>query len=284
MASSSLAKEPAVDSDALDKKPLFPSTADDRKTNTASSKSMRNQHRPAPPGWIDNWDVNKIRAIAEAQVRSSTNDWPKQMRKSIDPARVLPKENAWGRPFTPKVVKRKEQKHFARILADLMPPLPRGEWDLLESLSLGRAETKIFEIPSRRTMATPPVASQESTKDTNPEWDWAAYATKPVRAVERSNSRTIKSLSGASDEDPRSQGRPIGVKHFGRRRLRRSIYSRVWETSPILETSAKEKIQVTFGKAHRELSPAAATDLQFFMGVDDEGAPASDTKLHKRDG
>ncbi|KAK7955953.1 uncharacterized protein PG986_005175 [Apiospora aurea] len=269
-----LAKEPVVDSDALEQKPLFPTAKD-----TGSSR----KHRPEEPpiqSWLDNWDVQKIKAIAGAQVRNPSINWPKQMRKTYDPAFVLPKENAWGRPFTPKVMKRKEQKHYAKLLADLMPPVPQGEWDLLQALSLGQAETDMFNVPSRRTVATTPVASQDSATNTAPEWNWEAYVTKPVRAVERGNSRVFKSLSGACDSDPRGQGKPIGVKAFSPRRLRRSIYGRVWEASPIL-TKAKGKFQVTFGGARRELSPVTNSDLQFFSGVDEKGASPKGPVAHK---
>ncbi|KAK8080822.1 hypothetical protein PG997_008640 [Apiospora hydei] len=205
---------------------------------------------------------------------------PVQMRKTYDPALVLPKENVWGRPFTPKVMRRKEQKHYAKLLADLMPPVPQGEWDLLQALSLGQAETDMFNVPSRRTVATTPVASQDSATNTAQEWNWEAYVTKPVRAVERGNSRVFKSLSGACDSDPRGQGKPIGVKAFSPRRLRRSIYGRVWEASPIL-TKTKGKFQVTFGGARRELSPATNSDLQFFSGVDEQGASPKGPVAHK---
>ncbi|KAK8867671.1 hypothetical protein PGQ11_006249 [Apiospora arundinis] len=289
LASSALAKDPAVDSDALKLNSLFATTTPDYKTKkTATGNSNRKKHQsyeePAPPGWLDKWDVDKIKAVAEAQVRSSNTNWPKQMRKSIDPAKVLPKENAWGRPFKPKLMKRKEQKHYAKILADLMPPLPQGEWDMLKDLSFGQAETKMFDIPSRRTMATTPVATQGSKADTDREWNWGAYVTKPVRAVERGSSRKFKSLSGTADSDPRGPGRPIGVKSFKPRRLRRSIYARVWEATPTLWKNPNGKIQVTFGQARRELSPASTSDLQFFSGVDTRGAPASSTDVHKKNG
>ncbi|KAK8128680.1 hypothetical protein PG984_009788 [Apiospora sp. TS-2023a] len=279
LASSFLAKEPAEDSEALEQKPLFPST-------TANGSN----HKPQPEdslieSWLDNWDVEKIKAIARAQVQSPNTNWPKQMRKKYDPASVLPKTNAWGNPFKPKVIKRKEQKHYANVLADVMPPVPQGEWDLLQALSSGQAETKMFDVPTRRAVATTPVAVPNFPTNTIREWNWEAYVTKPVRAVERANSRVYKSLSGAHDTDPRGQGRPIGVKLFKPRRLRRSVYSRVWEATPILEKAkGKGKPQVTFGAARRELSPATTSDLQFFSGVDQKGVRASGIKAHKGNG
>ncbi|KAK7926877.1 hypothetical protein PG985_003875 [Apiospora marii] len=288
LASSSLGKEPAESSEALELKPLFPpATTNGKETTAAASGSNR---KPQPDdtlieSWLDNWDVEKIKAIAGAQVRSPNTNWPKQMRKTYDPASALPKMNAWGKPFKPQTTKRKEQKHYARVLADLMPPVPQGEWDLLQDLSMGQAEAKMFDVPTRRPIATMPVAVPNSSANTAHEWNWEAYATKPVRAVERGNSRVFKSLSGAHDTDPRGQGRPIGVKSFKPRRLRRSIYSRVWEATPILQKSkGKGKFQVTFGAARRELSPATTSDLQFFSGVDVQGARPGGTKAHKGKG
>lgn len=285
LASSSLAKKPAEDSETLEKTPLFPpATANGKGINAAASGSNRKPHPDEPliESWLDNWNVEKIKAVAGAQVRSPNTDWPKQMRKTYDPASALPKKNAWGKPFKPQVIKRKEQKHYAKVLSDLMPPVPQGEWDLLQALSLGEAEAKIFDVPTRRPIATTPVAAPNSSKNTVHEWNWEAYVTKPVRAVERGNSRVYKSLSGAHDTDPRGQGRPIGVKSFKPRRLRRSVYSRVWEATPVVEkVKGKGKFQVTFGAARRVLSPAATSDLQFFSGVDAQGARASGTKVHR---
>ncbi|KAK8042888.1 hypothetical protein PG994_013371 [Apiospora phragmitis] len=276
LATSFFKKDPAEDSDALAKRPLF---------STATAAPNRSNRKPRPEEapvltWLNNWDIDKVMAVAGAQVRNSQTNFPKQMRKTIDPARVLPKVNAWGQVFKPRLVGRKLQKHYAKLLADLMPPMPQGEWDLLQDLSLGQAEPEMFNVPTRRTVATTPVATQDSSTDTTPEWNWEEYVTKPVRTVERSNSRAIKSLSGACDSDPRGQGRPIGVKSFSPRRLRRSIYNRVWEASPILTyAKGKEKFKVTFGGTRRELSPATTSDLQFFSGVDTKG-----TVAHKGNG
>lgn len=289
LASSFLAKEPAENSDALEEqKPLFPPAPANGKGTTAAAGGSNRTPRPDElliESWLNNWDVEKIKGLAGAQVRSPNTNWPKQMRKTYDPASFLPKKNAWGNAFKPEVVKRKEQKHYARILADLMPPVPQGEWDLLQALSLGKAETTMFDVPTRRPVATAPVAVPNSSTSTVREWNWEAYVTKPVRAVERGNSRVYKSLSGAHDTDPRGQGRPIGVKSFKPRRLRRSVYSRVWEATPILEKAkGKGRFQVTFGAARRELSPATTSDLQFFSGVDKKGACASGTEAHKGNG
>ncbi|RYP76655.1 hypothetical protein DL770_007194 [Monosporascus sp. CRB-9-2] len=233
------------------------------------------------PDWLDNWAVDRLHAVAASQVEHQGGDWPQAMRRSYDPKRALPTENAFGRPFPKKVARNKLKRHYASVLKQLLPPLPQGEWDRLRDLANGAEGTENeMTTPPRRVVARPTL---KEPRDKDPEdwdwdWDWVQYVTKPVRAVERKNSRKMKSLTGEPDQDPRGQGRPIGVRLMRSRKIRRGIYGRVFELANTMTQNPRSgKWTVTWGSSERKLSKPTATDLGIFQGVDDSGklvAPA----------
>ena len=95
----------------------------------------------------------------------------------------------------------------------------------------------------------------------------------------------MKSLTGALDQDPRGQGRPIGVRTLGSRVLRRGVYSRIFECSASMtEVPESGKWKVQWGSSEIRLSKPAAAELRFFEGVDKEGKPtANQTPAQKSD-
>lgn len=225
------------------------------------------------PDWLDNWDIDKIKAIAHSQSDEQTNNWPYQMRRTIDPIRALPTENCFGRPLSQKLTRNKLKKHWATILRQLMPPLPRGEWDQLGAMTRGEADAQHYKIPTRR-----PVAQSHFTSSDNKRPIWSDFVTRPVRSIERKNSRKMKSLSGGEDEDPRGHGRVIGTRVLGPRKLRRSIYGRVWQASPIVDKNPRTgNWSVTWGSSESAISRPSKKDLQFFQDVDQAGLPIRST-------
>ncbi|KAI1405003.1 hypothetical protein F4819DRAFT_494420 [Hypoxylon fuscum] len=221
------------------------------------------------PDWLDNWSVEKVQAIAFSQSGKQGKSLPYQMRKSVDPLRVLPKENCFGRPLSEKLARNKLKKHWVSVLQQLLPPLPRGEWDQLGAMTRGEADAQHYELPMRRSVAQSPSIGSDTIRPA-----WIGFVTKSVRSMERRNSRKMKSLSGGEDEDPRGHGRPIGVRVLGRRRLRRSIYGRLWEASPIMDKNPRSgKWSVTWGDNEKIISRPGKKDLQFFQGVDKAGIP-----------
>ncbi|KAI1474889.1 hypothetical protein K445DRAFT_322740 [Daldinia sp. EC12] len=224
---------------------------------------------PREPDWLDNWSVDKIMAVAASQIQQQGKNLPFSMRRTIDPKRVIPKENCFGRPLTAKLVRNKLKKHWVATLRQLLPPMPRGEWEQLGTIARGEADAQYYRMPPRRKVAQPLLIDDSTRKST-----WTDFVTKPIRALERGNSRKMKSLSGREDEDPRGHGRPIGVKVLSRRRLRRILYVGVWQASPTIEENPRSgKWSVTWGNSERPLARPKKKHLQFFQGIDKSGAP-----------
>ncbi|KAI0832236.1 hypothetical protein F5Y06DRAFT_187844 [Hypoxylon sp. FL0890] len=219
--------------------------------------------------WLDNWAIDKVKAIAYSQSQIQAKDFPYLMRRSISPERLIPTENCFGRPLTEKLKRNKLKKHWVSVLRQLMPPLPRGEWDQLGALTRGEADAQHYKLPTRR-----PVAQSHFTGSDAKQRTWSEFVTKPVRSLERANSRTMKSLSGDEDEDPRGHGRAIGTRVLSPRKLRRGVYGFVWRASPIIEKNPRSgKWSVTWGNNDKTISPPSKKDLQFFQGVDQDGVP-----------
>ncbi|KAI0127251.1 hypothetical protein BJ170DRAFT_683097 [Xylariales sp. AK1849] len=278
LASAYLTKPPPTDSAALDDgKP--PISAAMRQMQAASAKAddepmkVKKTANTVGHTWLENWDIGMVKAVGQAQVDRQTTKWPNEVRRTVDPKRVLPAENCWGVPLKPKTVTNKHKRFWVTILANLMPPLPQGEWDALKDLTLGQAEESTWRIAPRRPVAV----STDGIDDVvigvqDIRWDWEKYATKSVRDLEKRNSRSRKILSAGVDEDPRGQGRPIGVRTFKPRMLRRSIYGPVWEASPIVKKDPKGKWNITYGIPDIKISHPSASELDFFRGVDRKGA------------
>ncbi|KAI1503380.1 hypothetical protein F5X99DRAFT_417338 [Biscogniauxia marginata] len=218
------------------------------------------------PDWLSNWSTDKIYAIAASQVARQSGQWPHNMRRVIDPQKAIPTENCFGRPLTKKLARNKLKRHWVSILRQLLPPLPRGEWDRLAALARGEVGEEELKPPTRR-----PVAQSLPDTPEPAQSSWIKYVTKPARAVERGNSRKMKSLTGEEDDDPRGHGRPIGTRRLGPRKLKR-LYGRVWEACPIMEPNTRTgKWSVTWGNTEQRISRPSTRDFQFFEGVKEDG-------------
>lgn len=225
--------------------------------------------------WLENWSTEKIMAIAVSQSEQQAKDWPYQMRRLIDPKKVLPTENCFGRPLSQKLIRNKLKKHWAGVLRQLAVPLPREEWNHLGTLARGEADAQHYTLPPRRPVAQ---SSSANSADNGDSWSWTDFVTKPVRSLERGNSRKMKSLTGEEDEDPRGHGRAIGVRVLGGRRLRRSIYARVWGATPTIEQNPRSgKWVVAWGQEKKAIPLPRKKDMQFFQGLDAKGRPLQST-------
>ncbi|KAI1453848.1 hypothetical protein F4805DRAFT_355326 [Annulohypoxylon moriforme] len=241
---------------------------------------LANINAPQFRDWMDNWDIKKIQAIAQSQSERSEKNLPHQMRRSIDPKRSIPTENSFGRPLSKKLARNKLKKHWAQVLRHLLPPLPKGEWDQLSSLSRGEADPQHYKLPARRPVAQSIVRPEPKSDSKLP--FWADLVTKPIRMIERPNSRKMKSLSGGEDEDPRGHGRKIGVRVLNQRKLRRGIYLPVWEASPIAVKNPRSgNWNVTWGNHQAKVSRPRKRDLQFFQGVNEVGLPIRSTPTRR---
>ncbi|KAI0892032.1 hypothetical protein F4806DRAFT_480795 [Annulohypoxylon nitens] len=261
---SELSSEPPTSSAELDEKTILSNINNEQQFND----------------WINNWDMAKVKAIAQSQADRSDKDLPFHMCRVVDPKKVIPAENSFGRPLSKKLARNKTKKHWVQVLRQLLPPLPQGEWDQLGVLSRGEADPQHYKLATRR-----PLAQQIAPVDPNPDDKlpfWANLVNKPMRKIERPNSRKMKSLSGGEDEDPRGHGRKIGIRLLNQRKFRRSVYLKVWQASPIVEKNARSgNWNVTWGNHQTNVSRPRSQDLQFFQGVNERGLPMKPTPQRK---
>lgn len=234
------------------------------------------------PSWLEKWDLEKVRVLGESQYshQENTSDWVKEnkVRRTIDPRKVVITENCWGLTLKPRQMTHRLQKHWISVLSSLMPPLPQEEWDTLRDIAEGKAPKELWKPPPRRPVAVSTEEDHTATRDVNETapWDWENYATIPIRKLERKNSRRMKGISGISDENnenPYRDDHPIGVRAFKSRSLKRHIYGRVWQASPVMSLNSKGRWAVKWGGAKKEPMPSKPgfSDLQFFHGVDRKG-------------
>lgn len=240
----------------------------------------KNSARPATnrPTWLENWDLDKIKALGNSQYTVQTHIFPTNIRRTVDPKAILKEKNCWGLPLKPTQVTNKLKRHYASILSSLMPPLPQGEWDLLRSLCLGEAPASMWKIPSRR-----PVAQMVAAEDTHgmTRWNWEVYATQPIRKVERGRSRGFVARSGLSlGEDPRGHhAPPLKLHTYKPRYLRRAVYGNLWGSSPLMNEKKRpdnrRQWTITWGKSQPVAPSAKSSQLPFFRGLNGEGKPTT---------
>ncbi|KAI0150720.1 hypothetical protein GGR57DRAFT_181256 [Xylariaceae sp. FL1272] len=223
--------------------------------------------RRRKPDWLDGWSVPMIQALAKSQFNNQKPNWPKTMRKTLDPEPFLAAGNVFKRPFAPVTVRNKTKKHWVSVLEQILPPLPQAEWDRLGRLARGEVDMDQLKLPARRPVAQ--CIQYEANELTDTSWDWSALAMKPSRVVQRASSRPMKSLTGMEDQDPRGHGRPIGLRLMTPRKLRR-MYSRLWEMTPIINEVEERKV-IKWGKIDRPLTTATTGDMLFFNGVTAQG-------------
>ncbi|KAI5919169.1 hypothetical protein F4810DRAFT_518458 [Camillea tinctor] len=287
-------------------KPLGTSYTADAATADAAALEKDGKQNPKErdPDWLDNWMLDKVRTLARVQAEKQTPSWPHDMRSNLDPAKVIPAENAFGRPLTPKLRRNKLKKFWTSVIHQLLPPLPREEWDALGVLARGEAAKEEYYLRPRRPVARSLLIDAEDLEDHGDAKDpahskeleglkeseepvtpkeWTAYVTRPARVVERGSSRKMKSLTGEEDQDPRGHGRPIGTRdlNYRNRKLQR-LYARVWEACPIMEQRDNGKWSVVWGNSEIKVSRPKPTELIFFKGVKLNGTraqPEAEPKL-----
>ncbi|KAI0481951.1 hypothetical protein GGR56DRAFT_162810 [Xylariaceae sp. FL0804] len=243
-------------------------TADTTETERAlrAGFARDSEQKPAVRDWLDTWSIAKIMSFAKTQ-NDAQNTWrhnsPRVMRKALEPK--LATEDSFGRPIAAKLYRSRLKKSYQGILYQMLPPLPRGEWDWLAALARGETSAHEAAIPPRRPVA---LSGSASTKRTS--WDWTRYAIEPARKIERANSRSHMSSTGAEDHDPRGPGRPIGTKVLSRKKLQ-SIYTQVWETCAVLRAETKSGAKWEWGQRTVPMSRPSAGDLEIFRGVSSDG-------------
>lgn len=241
----------------------------DARAYTAKDDSLA--HRP--PDWLDKWDTGKVRALAASQARRGPTHSPRPSIKAsqTDPAARLPRMNIWERPPPAALARSKLRKEYVRLINRILPPLPARDWQTLRALALGCADSSaLCQMPPRR----PPAVQRhgdDSGHAASTRWLWHAYATEPVRSVDRASSRSQRGRTGHPVPGPHGQGTAIGLHRYTPRSLRR-LFAKVWEMTPTMESrpGAEGKWDIVWGKVAKDVPTAAAAHARFF-----DGAPAA---------
>lgn len=206
--------------------------------------------------WLAKWDKAKVLALAKAQASVDLPEIPLPTSKITDPHKLVPTENIWGKPLAKKLARSKLRKEYKSLIKRLLPPVEGSEWELLQSLATGQAGPE-YDVPKRRTAATNQGTRQEK-------WEWKDYVLNPVRAVDASRSRVLKSLSGEVDDTSPFPRSAIGVHRFTGRSWRR-LYADIWRlTATMKERKDQQKWDTQWGKLEVKISGPIASQAEFF--------------------
>jgi hypothetical protein len=255
-----LRQDPPVDSEQLEAAIARDTHA---RSYTAKDGSLAQRH----PDWLDKWDTEKLRTLATSQARRGPAHSPRpDIRASqTNPAARLPATNIWGRPLPAVLARSKLRKEYVRLINRILPPLPSSDWQTLRALALGHADSSaLCQMPPRRSHPAPLLGDH----DASTRWCWHAYATQPVRAVERASSRSQRGRNGYPVPGPHGQDAAIGLHKYTPRLMRR-LFAKVWEMTPTMEArpGAEGEWDITWGKVPKDVPVAAAAHGSFFEGI-----------------
>ncbi|GJN70703.1 hypothetical protein PLICBS_004761 [Purpureocillium lilacinum] len=235
-------------------------------TGTADAQRPKKQKN----AFFQKWDQKKLLQILQSQkhqqkeTKGSTS-WPGSAIKSTDPNQFVPTTNIWGKPPAESLVRTKQAHWWRRSAEKIMPPVGKGEWDLLERLSNGAQDEAEWAVPARRSTAKP-LAAPESTSGS---FDWKPWATQPAATVERQNSMSQRVRSGGSDPGPyggKERKPTVSARWF------RRAYNRTWQLTPTMSQDPKTlRYSFRWGSVQPKIPSPTASQLEIFEGVDKQG-------------
>jgi hypothetical protein len=237
----------------------IPNNTEELQTYAAEAAALVAQGRKLD--WLDMWDVDKLRTFARSQVQAGLVNSPKATitAAQTSPDKIIPKENAWGRPLAPKLARTKLKNVWKAVADKTLPPLPKEEWEKLRDIATGQADEGLLPPPRR------PVAQSMHQDEKEVEWDWKSYATKPVAIVDRPANRRNKLLTGAVDDNtPTGDPEPINCHNYTPRTLRR-LLSGIWQlTATMGKKPGGRGWDIVWGKEDFQPAPAGAGAMEFF--------------------
>ncbi|UNI20509.1 hypothetical protein JDV02_006589 [Purpureocillium takamizusanense] len=246
----------------------------DQPSTTHSSASTSAAEAPCPKkpknAFFLKWDQKKLLQLMQSQRKQhkdtrGTASWPSRTLKGSDPNTTVPTSTIWGKPPAESLIRTKKARWWKLNADKIMPPLGKGEWDLLERLSNGAQGEAEWAVPARRPTAKP-VAGPESMAES---FDWESWATQPAATVERRNSMWQRKRSGGSDNGPYA-GREQ-TSYFPARWFRRA-YNRTWQLTPTMSQDPKTlRYSFRWGSVQPKFPPPTAAQLEIFEGVDEQG-------------
>ncbi|KOS22966.1 hypothetical protein ESCO_003678 [Escovopsis weberi] len=223
--------------------------------------------------FYEKWDQQKLLKVLQSQKQQQreskcTASWRGSSIGSLEPDQLIPTKTIWGNPPS-EILKRAKRSNWWRRNADkIMPPLGKGEWDVLQKLSEGAQEEYKWAIPGRRAHAG---AQERGSESGRLAWEsvWRSYAANPADVVERPKSLTHQRRSGQKDNNPYGVGdrdRTLSPRWFQR------AYNRAWQLTPTMEQDPNTlRYSITWGRAGSKLPCATKLQSEIFEGVDNRG-------------
>ncbi|KAM0486222.1 hypothetical protein ACHAPX_000926 [Trichoderma viride] len=229
--------------------------------------------------FFDKWDQKKLLRLLSSQRQQQRDtkgmaSWRGSIVKTIDPDQFIPKETIWGKPPGENLRQTKRAHWWRRSAEKIMPPLGRGEWEMLKQLSTGGQERGEWKVPERRTPAIPLTTSSEAGEQAS--WSWEDYATKPAAIVEKPKALKQQRRTGQKDSSPygvKDRDRKLSTRWFQR------AYTRAWQLTPTMSQDPNTlNYSFTWGSVQPKLPPAAKHQLEIFQGVDQKGRKVRNTQ------
>ncbi|RDA85440.1 hypothetical protein CP532_1513 [Ophiocordyceps camponoti-leonardi (nom. inval.)] len=216
------------------------------------------------------WDRPKLLQLLRSQkqqqgIGKMASNWPVTDIKSVNEDQFLPQTNIWGKPPSEILTRAKRAKWWKLTASKILPPLGRGQWELLGQLSEGAQDSKEWEVPRRRRPVEP--------TDEPVQWDWRAYASQPVDVILRPKSWYNQRRSGQRDTGPHSlrQRKTLIPSRWFRRQ-----YNRTWLATATMDQNANTlRHSVSWGRIASKTAPATKAQLEIFEGVNAKGEKTS---------
>lgn len=272
-------RDQAVDSKSLSallgkpvKKSTLSSVGSGDKVNTDSHEARNHP-------FLDKWDRPKLLRLLhsqQAQEKNRPTMWQsKGIMKSSDESSQVPKTDIWGRPTRPERLRTVQARFWKRNSSKLMPPLGKGEWDLLRRLSEGAQNTDVaWMIPERRTPARP-LSGDGTTEIENKSLD--RYATEATAQIDNRTLRRWRRHYGPADSNP--FGETLREWQAKPDRWYRRLYKRTWYMTPQMEQDPNT-LEYKFHWGVQPPRTVAPTKRQMlvFEGVDARGQKVATKK------
>ncbi|PHH79796.1 hypothetical protein CDD80_3789 [Ophiocordyceps camponoti-rufipedis] len=205
------------------------------------------EHKRKPKNdFFVRWDQPKLFQLLKSQRQQQgsaklATSWPTSPLKSIDQDQFVPEKTIWGKPPSEILLRAKRAKWWKLTAAKMLPPLGRGEWELLGQLSEGAQDSEKWAVPQRRRVAQ----TVQSTDEPAP-WDWRAHASTTVDKIERPKSLYNQRRSGQRHKGPyelRQRKDKIPARWFRRH------YIRTWLSTPNISQNANTlRYSISWGK------------------------------------
>lgn len=225
--------------------------------------------RPHANAFFEKWDQPKLLHLLESQREQQKKtqgsaSWPARMLKGSDADQFVPQLNIWGKPPSDVLVRAKRAHWWRRNASKMMPPLGKGEWELLQRLGAGAQDSGEWARPLRRAYPAP--SSTLPGEASISSWDWTRDAGLPTAAAERDKGVRQRRRTGQIDDGPFG-GRPRR-DDFSDRWFRR-LYNRIWQLTPHMRQHPNTlEYEVSWGKTAPKLPNATGAQLRIFEGLD----------------